>query len=177
MSWLKTHPRLWGGIGLALLALALLGPWYFDVIHVPAEYECQAPFVRLDGDFCGQPSQMVVFIGSMIASYGQFISGLAAGADNASFPGLVEILYSLLLVLLFLPLWFAISLILQEQTRRGQVFRLVVLILTGGFSLLIALNSHPHLFWHVWGVWLYLILVVGGLVLEASQFRAVRHAG
>ena len=38
---------------LILFVVALLGPWTFDVINVPAEYECSAPFIRLNGDFCG----------------------------------------------------------------------------------------------------------------------------
>lgn len=40
---------------LILFVVALLGPWTFDVINVPAEYECSAPFIRLNGDFCGMP--------------------------------------------------------------------------------------------------------------------------
>ena len=40
---------------LILFVVALLGPWTFDVINVPAEYECSAPFIRLNGDFCGTP--------------------------------------------------------------------------------------------------------------------------
>ncbi|HMS01246.1 MAG TPA: hypothetical protein PKE62_18530 [Anaerolineales bacterium] len=40
---------------LLLLILALLGPWMFDQINVPAEYDCSAPFIRLNGDFCGLP--------------------------------------------------------------------------------------------------------------------------
>ncbi len=40
---------------LALLIISLLGPWMFDLINVPAEYPCDEPFVRLEGDFCGYP--------------------------------------------------------------------------------------------------------------------------
>jgi hypothetical protein len=40
---------------LVLMTAALFGPWVFDIIHVPAEYPCQAPWVRIGGDFCGLP--------------------------------------------------------------------------------------------------------------------------
>ena len=35
---------------LALLVGAMLGPWIFDLINVPAQYPCD---FRLVGDFCG----------------------------------------------------------------------------------------------------------------------------
>ena len=55
MSWIVEHKRLWGIAILALLLLAILGPWAYDQINVPAEYPCSAPFIRLEGDFCGVP--------------------------------------------------------------------------------------------------------------------------
>ena len=45
--------RFWRVIILAMLMVSFVGPWFFDVIMVPAEYECNLPFVRLDDDFCG----------------------------------------------------------------------------------------------------------------------------
>ena len=41
--------------GLLSLLVAIMGPWTFDLIHVPSEYPCSAPFIRLEGDFCGTP--------------------------------------------------------------------------------------------------------------------------
>lgn len=46
---------------LLLFVLALLGPWMYDVIHVPSEYTCDKPFIRLDGDFCGVPISVIRF--------------------------------------------------------------------------------------------------------------------
>jgi hypothetical protein len=40
---------------LGLLLVALLGPWVFDIIHVPGEFPCSAPWARVGGDFCGLP--------------------------------------------------------------------------------------------------------------------------
>lgn len=36
---------------LLSLLVAIMGPWTFDRIHVPAQYTCSTPFVRLEGDF------------------------------------------------------------------------------------------------------------------------------
>ncbi|MCC6300146.1 MAG: hypothetical protein IT314_12680 [Anaerolineales bacterium] len=46
---------------LLLFVLALLGPWTYDVINVPAEFTCDKPFIRLDGDFCGVPTSVIQF--------------------------------------------------------------------------------------------------------------------
>lgn len=40
---------------IPLFILALLGPWYFDRIHVPAQLACEFPTIRLYGEFCGLP--------------------------------------------------------------------------------------------------------------------------
>ena len=55
MLSLAENKRLWRGLLLGLLLVALMGPWVFDLIHVPAEYPCSAPFIRLEGDYCGVP--------------------------------------------------------------------------------------------------------------------------
>lgn len=46
---------------LLLLVLALLGPWMYDYVSVPAEYTCDKPFIRLDSDFCGIPLSVIQF--------------------------------------------------------------------------------------------------------------------
>jgi len=55
MSWLNENRNIVRVVILALFIVSMLGPWMFDVINVPAEYECDKPFVRLEGDFCGLP--------------------------------------------------------------------------------------------------------------------------
>ncbi len=47
MKWLKTHQRVWRLAILLLLLIAIAGPWAFDLVNVPAEYSCAAPYVRL----------------------------------------------------------------------------------------------------------------------------------
>jgi hypothetical protein len=55
VSWLNEGKRIWRVITLAVLLLAILGPWAFDRTNVPAEFPCTGPHIRLEGDFCGIP--------------------------------------------------------------------------------------------------------------------------
>lgn len=47
--------HFWRTAALTLLLIAMAGPWVYDLIHVPAQYSCDGPNVRLQGDFCGLP--------------------------------------------------------------------------------------------------------------------------
>ena len=40
---------------LGAFVIAMLGPWSFDLVGVPAQFPCGFPSVRLVGDFCGFP--------------------------------------------------------------------------------------------------------------------------
>jgi hypothetical protein len=55
MSWINEHKSVGRVAVLMLLLVAMMGPWTFDLINVPAEYPCSAPNIRLDDDFCGTP--------------------------------------------------------------------------------------------------------------------------
>jgi hypothetical protein len=55
MSWLIVHKQYTRITFMALLLVALSGTWAYDLIHVPAQYDCSLPNVRLRGDFCGIP--------------------------------------------------------------------------------------------------------------------------
>jgi len=55
MSWIYENQHKWRITLLVVMVVAFMGPWTFDRIYVPAKYECSAPFIRLEGDFCGIP--------------------------------------------------------------------------------------------------------------------------
>ena len=77
MSWINNRRRLWGGILLALLLVAGMGPWGFDLINVPAQFECSAPFIRLKGDFCGEPVSAMRGLSVLL---GDLAVGVVAGS-------------------------------------------------------------------------------------------------
>ena len=49
--------KVWRVMIFLLVLISLAGPWGFDLINVPRKFTCAAPFVRLEGDFCGEPSR------------------------------------------------------------------------------------------------------------------------
>ena len=55
MLWLREHKNVWRVTVLALLRVAMLGPWWFSRIVVPSQYPCSNPLIRLEGDYCGMP--------------------------------------------------------------------------------------------------------------------------
>lgn len=47
MLWMNEHKRVWRVAILVLLLAAIIGPWAYDRVNVPAEYPCAPPFIRL----------------------------------------------------------------------------------------------------------------------------------
>jgi len=173
MSWFNEHQRVWRAALLMLLPGAMLGPWVFDSIHVPAEYPCHAPIVRLEGDFCGVPlSGIAVFswiVLGLIGMVTQPITGTIVFADWARallFAGLVLLLFAA-------PLSSLLLLISGGGRRRWQVSHIAMWSLTLVImGLLIALPRYPRLIWELWGIWLYAALAAGTLTLEALTLAA-----
>jgi hypothetical protein len=91
MSWLNQNARLWRIIILVLLVLTFIGPWGYDRINVPAQYECSPPNFRLEGDFCGMP---LPGVWAVLVSFG-VIFEVFAGETNATFAVLLmRVLFS-----------------------------------------------------------------------------------
>ena len=129
---------------MILFVLALLGPWTFDVINVPAEYECSAPFIRLDGNFCGMTLSGIQF-------FWLWFSAL-------SIPPLIPFFTTLLL------LW-------KKDARRFRTAHLtawtLALVLTSVFFIAQINDSATGL----WGVWFYILLAVGAILIEYLAAR------
>ena len=151
-------------IFLALLSLALIGPWMFDRINVPAEYTCHPPNVRLYGDFCGVPLSGIqllyfIFSGLIFASKG-FASGSIGFTE-----WLRQIAFSLPGILILLPIFSTLNIILRRAQRLQQIFNLAAWVMALGIGTLIGLSGYPSLFWALWGVWLYIGLAAGQVIL------------
>jgi hypothetical protein len=165
---------------LLLLLVALMGPWAFDRVNVPAEYPCSPPFIRLEGDFCGSPiSGMRAFFWMVAGFIGMvvgFVTGARSFADSAgNLPG---VLFSLMILFLLLsPFISTLRLMRGGATRRGQVYHVAVLglaVLSSGL-LLVSFDSAWPL-WAVWGLWLYVGLAASALMLETIVLIAERTA-
>jgi hypothetical protein len=138
--------RLFRFIVLGLLLVALLGPWVFDIIHVPREFSCDFPWARVGGDFCGWPR-----------------------------PGILSVLGNIGWAFL-LPVISSIALVWRGESRAWLIFHLLALILAGGILLATGLLRFPRLSWAAWGVLLYVATAAGALLLEAILQLARRSS-
>jgi hypothetical protein len=91
-----------------------------------------------------------------------------------------EFLLTVLMLLIFLPIFSYLLLIVREERQRPRQLHLVALCLAAGMSLLFflfdAFGSLSHS-WSTWGNRLYVGLVVCALALELLDLRRERDVG
>ena len=174
MSWIDKHKNVWRIAILATAAVAMTGPWAFELVSVPSEYPCSSPYIRLEGDFCGEPF-------SWLRGYSWMLDELV-DASEALLRGDVSVvdwarvlLYGLALSLFLPPFVSTLVLILRGDRRRRQVFQLVAWGLAGSLAMLIGVLSYPRQRWMAWGIWLYIGSAVGALILEVLRLVARRR--
>lgn len=172
MSGVMSNKQYWRLAFIVLLVVALISPWaIFDIISVPAPFECSEPWVRMDENFCGLPaSPLGTYIIILLDSL-QIIPGLGGGAVDAA------MMLSYLPGLIFtLPLISSLVLFLKKESEPWQIFHVVILALFSAFTsryLYVLLVSRVV----YWGLWLYIGLLIGMLVLEIITIAARRQPG
>lgn len=151
---------------LLLLILALLGPWAFDQINVPAEYDC-SPFIRLNGDFCGMPMSGIRFFQLWVGGFFYMLFELISG----KFMGQGQEFLVVLSILPVLPFFTTLLLLWRKDARQLQTAHLIAwtlaLILTSLFFIAQINDSVAGL----WGVWFYILLAVGAILIEYLAAR------
>ena len=176
MLLLDKNKRIWRTAILIMLFVALIGPWTFERINVPAKYPCTAPFIRLEGDFCGEPMSGIWILSFMIFGMVSSSMGLASGRivfiDWAR-----QFLFSSFLFLLILPFFTTILLIGGKDSRRLRIIHLIAWGMAIGIVLLIAFSSFSGPRWELlWGIWLFIGLTVSILVLELLNLtRSIKN--
>lgn len=165
LLWLNDHKRILKTAILLLLLEAFAGPWTYDRINVPAQYTCADPFIRLSGDFCGLPQSgalIIQIIGGEFIYIGEsLLSGAAIPVDLGR-----DFLIFLLSLFIFLPIFSSLLSILI-QSRRWQIINLVVAALAVITSLVwLSFSIMTGTTLHVWGLWLYPIMLISMLLLE-----------
>ena len=156
--------RRWRIALLIAMMVAFLGPWIFDLINVPSEYEC-SPNIRLYGDFCGMPLPgfwVMLWTGFNFTSS---VIGLLTGEFVFS-DRIHELLISPLLLLPLLPVFSTLLLILRGNTQRRQVFAMVSWGLATVACLFISFQINPRQLLASWGLWLYILLGLCALILD-----------
>jgi hypothetical protein len=159
MSWINKNKSRLRAMMLGLLLIALIGPWVFDIIHVPGEFPCSAPWIRLVDNFCGERLSGIWILSG--------ITGAVAGLFNG--PPVSEVLRSFIFPIpLLLPIISTSILLLRRDQGRWLVFHLIALILSISVIGLSGLLSYPRFSWVVWGVWLYVGVAATALILEGA---------
>jgi hypothetical protein len=168
------YKQTWRLAGMLLLLFALAGPWTHEVIHVPAEHSCNAPYVRLEGDFCGQPVLGLQIVFWLVFGFISNLAGLLTGA--VSLAGRErEFLFMLLPVLVVLPLLITPFAIWKGDSERSNAFLLAawgLATIPGVLWFVISLSTtlHPAL----WGAWVYIALTPIVLILELLALIVAR---
>lgn len=164
---------------LAMLFLAIAGPWTYDVINVPAKYMCTPPNVRLEGDFCGLPISGIRMLSLLLESFSSFAMGLIFGTAVFALQAR-EYFLVLLFLLPYIPLLSTILSIWKKDSRRVQLVHLVVWGLAGFvvslWSIMIIATPHPQK-WRLWGCWCYLALAFAVLLIEALSLMSGQDTG
>lgn len=165
MSVITAHKGKWRAVAIILFTVAMLGPWAYDLIHVPAEYPCDGPNVRLHGDFCGLPISILWALRSLAATV------VMLTANGIPFDALTvpSVLWYLFPILVTLPILSTLTLITRRQSTRWQLANILICLLaaTGG-GIYIALQlARPYS--SPWGVTLYVIVALTLVALEASS--------
>ena len=171
MIWLNKHKRGWRTAVLILVLISLIGPWVFEQIHVPAEYACSPPNLRLEGDFCGTPLTGIWVFTAVISNLFSLVGRLFTGAI-----ALTSLFWGLLFTILsFLPvLPFFTTLLLVLGKDQYFQFQRVGWGLTVGVALLYAsmiilsLSINPL---KLWGLLLFIVVAAIALILELFAFR------
>lgn len=167
MIGLKRHPLVWRlSIGLALV-IAIVGPWAFERINVPAKYPCAAPYVRLQGDFCGLPVSGIGILSAVIPESIRSSLELVSGAmDVADFARKAVVMLGA--AFLLLPLISTLLLLFNEGGAGRLLFDWVAWVLAAAVSLgWLFLWEKGVLPGQLWGAWLYVGLAVTMLMMKA----------
>jgi hypothetical protein len=163
MSWLDTNSGFFRAAILSLFIASLAGPWMYDVIHVPAQYQCEKPFVRLGGDFCGIPMSGMQFFEWFTGVFLNLIVALVTG----TFTGRGRELFVMgLSILPLIPFFTTILLFWKKEAPRLRTINLIAWILALILTLtlfLIQIRDHPF---HLWGLWLYILAAISAVTFE-----------
>ena len=186
----------WRTAGLVLLLVALLGPWNYELINVPAAHTCLSPLVRLNQDFCGTPTSLARSFFDILEAIIQYSSEFLAGSSNLS-----GIRFFLVVFVFGLPLLTGMILLLWGNHPLRQIPHMLALGLAnaGGLFLglqvfltltelagattdqLTSLQVYGPPLLSLWGIWLYIavtdLLLMGEVILLLAGTRPMAVDG
>ncbi len=171
-------PRNWWRIVIpVLLLIAIFGPWWYDRISVPAQYSCNPPVRRLDGDFCGVPMPgtfVYIILGARIVEIFTVPETLnLASMGTLAAAGRIFIVF-LALIFLIMP-FVSTSLLIIKGERKGlHWLQIVSMGVSSAIVLIMGITAYPlHVSWALWGLWLYIGVAIAALVIEIFRLVSI----
>ncbi|MBN1667497.1 MAG: hypothetical protein JW862_10430 [Anaerolineales bacterium] len=156
--------QTWRKIILVLMLVAISGPWVIERLNVPAPYACSQGF-RVNENFCGIPFSGIYFLFTMLVGLFHSTLQLLAGSSDG-----LALVYSLWVVWVVLSSLLSLVVVIARQTKsgKGAIFvhlgLFVVAIVLGWVG---AVGSEIPFQWQLWGIWLYLFLLLSEVILES----------
>ncbi len=174
MEWVKANRRWWPAAALALVIVALLWPWGYDRIHVPAEYSCSAPNIRLEGDFCGTPISGARVLLNVARTFAGLPGALLRGEGWWLSGGVREIVLAASPLALVLPLLTMLGRMARDRSRAWWAINVAawgLAALVAGFIVMIGLVYGGGWALRSPGAWLYFGLAVVVLIVEVASYQ------
>ena len=165
MSWISEHKFYWRAAFLFFLAAAFMGPWTISSDGVPPPEWCDSPNLLLEENRCARlvyGTEILAFSGEVILA---MVVWLGSGAADLLSRGR-EFLFPIGLFLLVLPFFSTLLLIWGRETRVRRSFHILALGLAAASALPLALSAPSLSSGRLWGIWLYIGLAAGMLLLE-----------
>jgi len=164
----------WRKIVLVLMLVAIIGPWAIERLSIPEPYECGNGF-RIDETFCGYPiSGMQIFIMLFGNIFG---SAFRLFVNDGNFAEFAISFCAVLFILL--PMISLLLLIASKEKSFGGGDMAHIGILT--FAVILGLigisRETVEIMWELWGIWLYLLLLISEWVLELLKQGSKRMLG
>lgn len=175
MSFIAENKVFWRKLVLVLFIIAMLGPWMFDLLNVPAQYPCGKPSVRLYGDFCGYPMsgfEVIKYANSgLFYNLDQLIKGNITGR-------ILDLIFPFYTWLIIFPFFSILLLIWNKQSRWLQTLNLVAWGLACSVILTIFIlqtreDQFVHSLYLLWGIWLYILMAIATIVIEILVLRSI----
>jgi len=175
MVWLREHMVVARLFVLALLIIALLGPWVYEALSIPDEYACQPPLVRIRPGFCGDPMSGWFVLGYLGVGFFGVLWALISGVHTFQDAG-KELMVGLVW-LTALPLLSSLLVMLRGEHPRLKAFHRVALLLAMALTLVFIIAEQPSVVSvRMWGPWLFLAALIAGLGLEVASLLGRKKA-
>jgi hypothetical protein len=164
----------WRKIILVLMLVAIIGPWAIERLSIPEPYECENGF-RIDENFCGYPiSGMQIFIMLFGNIFG---SAFRLFVSDGNFTEFAISFCAVLFILL--PMTSMLLLIASKEKPFGGGDGAHLGILT--FAVILGMigisREAVEIMWELWGIWLYLLLLISEWALELLKQGSKRMLG